>query len=114
MLPRYKPLSSAHVLILPRLPRSSFYCLRRWSLCLAQFSEDALEVGSSDNGKALVVPLKQLLWNSPKLWENPVRGVVVKCNDDISSWEIGITPNTRAWNSLLSGRPIYLLRDPTA
>jgi hypothetical protein len=50
---------------------------------LAQFSEDALEVGSSDNGKALVVPLKQLLWNSPKLWENPVRGVVVKCNDDI-------------------------------
>lgn len=50
---------------------------------LAQFSEYALEVGSSDNGKALVVPLKQLLWNSPKLWENPVRGVVVKCNDDI-------------------------------
>lgn len=33
--------------------------------------------------KALVVSLKQLLWNSPKLWESPVRGVVIKCNEDI-------------------------------
>lgn len=27
--------------------------------------------------------LKQLLWDSLKLWESPVRGVVVKCNEDI-------------------------------
>ncbi|KAJ6113599.1 hypothetical protein N7523_006916 [Penicillium sp. IBT 18751x] len=31
----------------------------------------------------MIEPLKQLLWKSPKLWENPVRGVVVKCNDNI-------------------------------
>lgn len=37
----------------------------------------------NDTEKALIMSLKQLLWNSPKLWENPVRGVVVKCSEDI-------------------------------
>lgn len=50
---------------------------------LAQFSGGPLEDGPSDNREALIVSLKQLLLKSPKLWENPVRGVVVKCNDDI-------------------------------
>ncbi|CAI7622101.1 unnamed protein product [Penicillium glandicola] len=45
---------------------------------LSQFSGDSLE-----DGPSLIEPLKQLLWNSPKLWESSVRGVVVKCNDDI-------------------------------
>ncbi|QKX58672.1 uncharacterized protein TRUGW13939_05799 [Talaromyces rugulosus] len=31
----------------------------------------------------LLLSVKQLLWDSLKLWENPVRGVVVKCNDNI-------------------------------
>ncbi|KAF2754647.1 phosphotransferase family protein [Pseudovirgaria hyperparasitica] len=30
----------------------------------------------------LVDGLKRLIWNSPKLWECSVRGVVLKCNDD--------------------------------
>lgn len=33
--------------------------------------------------KPLIMSLKQLLWDSPKLWESPVRGVVVQCNDHI-------------------------------
>ncbi|CAL5872515.1 uncharacterized protein PFLUO_LOCUS6779 [Penicillium psychrofluorescens] len=37
----------------------------------------------NDTEKALIASLKQLLWNSPKLWENPVRGVVVKCSEEI-------------------------------
>ncbi|GIK00059.1 hypothetical protein Aspvir_004074 [Aspergillus viridinutans] len=37
----------------------------------------------TDAGHALLGPLRQLLWSSQKLWENPVRGVVVKCDDDL-------------------------------
>ncbi|KAF1817098.1 hypothetical protein P152DRAFT_486496 [Eremomyces bilateralis CBS 781.70] len=82
--PSRKALSSAHVLILPRLPRSSFLCLRRWPLCWRNFQEILWKMGRVKTGKqALIVPLKQFLSKSPKLWENPVRGVVVKCNDDI-------------------------------
>ena len=33
----------------------------------------------------LVLSLRQLLRNSPKLWEYSVRGVVVKCNETIAS-----------------------------
>jgi hypothetical protein len=43
---------------------------------LAQYS-------SNDVNKPLLLSVKQLLWDSLKLWENPVRGVVVKCNDKI-------------------------------
>lgn len=38
---------------------------------------------SVDDSKALIVPSKRRLWKSPKLWKNPVRGVVVKCSDSI-------------------------------
>ncbi|OJD25231.1 hypothetical protein ACJ73_03402 [Blastomyces percursus] len=33
--------------------------------------------------RSLISSLKQLLWDSPKLWESPIRGVVVKCNEEI-------------------------------
>lgn len=38
---------------------------------------------SNDPDKTLATSLKQLLWDSPKLWESPVRGVVVQCSDNI-------------------------------
>lgn len=38
---------------------------------------------SNDQDKTLATSLKQLLWDSPKLWESPVRGVVVQCSDNI-------------------------------
>lgn len=27
--------------------------------------------------------IRRMLWDSKKLWENPIRGIVVQCNDDI-------------------------------
>ncbi|OJD10587.1 hypothetical protein AJ78_08447 [Emergomyces pasteurianus Ep9510] len=33
--------------------------------------------------QALISFLKQLLWDSPKLWESSIRGVVVKCNEEV-------------------------------
>ncbi|RMJ25170.1 Phosphotransferase enzyme family [Aspergillus sp. HF37] len=50
---------------------------------LAQYSRGSSNHEPGDTKKALTVSLKQLLWNSQKLWESPVRGVVVKCNEDI-------------------------------
>ncbi|KAJ5155480.1 hypothetical protein N7492_008283 [Penicillium capsulatum] len=50
---------------------------------LARLSGGSLNDWSGRNGEALVLPLKKLLWKSSKLWENPLRGVVVKCNDDV-------------------------------
>lgn len=38
---------------------------------------------NNETERSLAVSLKKLLWDAPKLWECPVRGVVVKCNDDI-------------------------------
>lgn len=43
---------------------------------LAQHSLNGLE-------NPPILSLKKLLWDSPKLWENSVRGVVVKYNNDI-------------------------------
>lgn len=37
----------------------------------------------SDTEETLIMSLKQLIWKSPKVWEFPARGVVVKCNQDI-------------------------------
>ncbi|OJD25981.1 hypothetical protein ACJ73_02645 [Blastomyces percursus] len=39
------------------------------------------ELGDAE--QSLLLPLKSLLWDSTKIWENLVRGVVVKCNGDI-------------------------------
>ncbi|WEW56194.1 hypothetical protein PRK78_001631 [Emydomyces testavorans] len=39
---------------------------------------------NSNNAEYLLASsLKQLIWNSPKIWESPVRGVVVRGNDGI-------------------------------
>ena len=50
---------------------------------LAQLSGDR-DIGErpGDNREILTIPLKQLLWKSP-VWENPIRGVVVKCDNSI-------------------------------
>lgn len=50
---------------------------------LARYSRGSSDDKSSDAEELLVVSLKQLLWDSSKLWESVVRGVVVKCNEDI-------------------------------
>ncbi|GFG16442.1 hypothetical protein IFM61392_09509 [Aspergillus lentulus] len=50
---------------------------------LAPCSRVWLDNESISAEKSFILSVKQLLWNSPKLWENPVRGVVVKCNEDI-------------------------------
>ncbi|EEP78622.1 predicted protein [Uncinocarpus reesii 1704] len=39
--------------------------------------------GPADAEESLVLSLKNLLWDSTKLWENPVRGVVVKCSEGL-------------------------------
>lgn len=49
---------------------------------LARRSREGLDE-SINAEKSLILSLKQLLWDSPKLWESPARGVVVKCNEDI-------------------------------
>ncbi|OAX78156.1 hypothetical protein ACJ72_07538 [Emergomyces africanus] len=36
-----------------------------------------------DAEQALISFLKQLLWDSPRLWESSIRGVVVKCNEEV-------------------------------
>jgi hypothetical protein len=38
---------------------------------------------SADTGHSLFGSLRQLLWASQNIWETPVRGVVVKCDDDL-------------------------------
>ena len=53
------------------------------SALLAQYSRGYSNHEPCDTEKGLIVSLKQLLWSSQKLWESPVRGVVVKCTDDI-------------------------------
>ncbi|EER28339.1 hypothetical protein CPC735_062120 [Coccidioides posadasii C735 delta SOWgp] len=49
---------------------------------LAQ-SQESGHSGPGDTAESLLLFLKKLLWDSTKLWENPVRGVIVKCNEDI-------------------------------
>ncbi|KLJ09448.1 hypothetical protein EMPG_15138 [Blastomyces silverae] len=49
---------------------------------LAQ-SGGSAQSGLDDAEESLPLSLKNLLWDSTKIWENPVRGVVVKCNEDI-------------------------------
>ncbi|EGE02750.1 hypothetical protein TEQG_01787 [Trichophyton equinum CBS 127.97] len=49
---------------------------------LAQSGESG-HSGPGDAAHSLLLSLKKLLWESTKLWENPVRGMVVKCNEDI-------------------------------
>jgi hypothetical protein len=48
------------------------------SSLLARYAED-----SDRSGRALLASLKQLVWESTKLWEFPSRGVVVKCSDQV-------------------------------
>lgn len=48
---------------------------------LAQYSGPADETTTVEC--SLTLPLESLLWASKKLWESPVRGVVVKCDENI-------------------------------
>ncbi|KAF7630275.1 hypothetical protein AFLA_010902 [Aspergillus flavus NRRL3357] len=50
---------------------------------LGQYSGGWLDNKSIDAEQSLIASLKQLIWDSPKIWESSVRGVVVKCNEDI-------------------------------
>lgn len=47
---------------------------------LSQYSGEDSEL----EGEPLVTSLKRLIWESPKLWESVIRGVVLKCNDKIA------------------------------
>lgn len=53
------------------------------AVLLAQFSGENFKDEPSENNEGLVISLERLIWESPKLWESPIRGVVVKCNDKI-------------------------------
>ncbi|KAF3390778.1 hypothetical protein DPV78_011109 [Talaromyces pinophilus] len=50
---------------------------------LARYSGDYLNESNDAKEESLTVSLKKLLWDSPKLWESPVRGIVVKRSDEI-------------------------------
>jgi hypothetical protein len=39
--------------------------------------------GYMSTEQPLLSVLRRMLWNSKTLWENPIRGIVVQCNDDI-------------------------------
>ncbi|KAJ9312544.1 hypothetical protein DTO271D3_7246 [Paecilomyces variotii] len=49
---------------------------------LTRYSEGSGSA-SDTTGESLAVSLKKLLWDSPVLWEFPVRGVVVKCSEEV-------------------------------
>ncbi|KAJ9302758.1 hypothetical protein DTO271G3_132 [Paecilomyces variotii] len=49
---------------------------------LTRYSEGQ-DSRSNTTEESLAISLKKLLWDSPVIWECPVRGVVVKCSEDI-------------------------------
>ncbi|KAJ5392218.1 hypothetical protein N7509_007708 [Penicillium cosmopolitanum] len=49
----------------------------------AEGSPEPIELPCRENNKALAVALKRLLWDSPKIWEFPGRGVVVQCCEGV-------------------------------
>ncbi|KDB21389.1 hypothetical protein H109_06687 [Trichophyton interdigitale MR816] len=55
----------------------------RLDLAKTALSGESGHSGLGDAAHSLLLSLKKLLWESTKLWENPVRGMVVKCNEDI-------------------------------
>ncbi|OOO04132.1 hypothetical protein OAory_01049790 [Aspergillus oryzae] len=68
---------------------------------LGQYSGGWLDNKSIDAEQSLIASLKQLIWDSPKIWESSVRGVVVKCNEDIVAKVItGSQTLAQAWPSL--------------
>lgn len=76
---------------------------------LAHFSE--LPNGPGDPGQSLLLSLRRMLWSSPKLWENPVRGIVLKCNDGIIAKVIttnGDYTEYTAMQYLAERTPIFL------
>ncbi|GKZ29603.1 hypothetical protein AbraIFM66950_005757 [Aspergillus brasiliensis] len=50
---------------------------------LAQCSRPDGDQFSLSDEKSLVSSLRTLLWTSPQLWQSPIRGMVVKCNEEI-------------------------------
>jgi hypothetical protein len=61
---------------------------------------------SADAGHSLLGPWRQLLWSSQKLWENPVRDVVVKCDDGLVAKVVVTSGNYTEYTTLqyLAGR----------
>ncbi|EEQ28072.1 putative arabinan endo-1,5-alpha-L-arabinosidase [Microsporum canis] len=51
-------------------------------------------------GKQLVISLKQLIWESPKIWESAVRGVVLKCSDNVALKVIRQHPDYTEYTTL--------------
>lgn len=49
----------------------------------ALFARYSYSEKSDSAEQTLISSLKQLLWDSPKLWESPIRGVVVKCSEEV-------------------------------
>lgn len=60
---------------------------------LARYSARSSDESNNLEEKAFILALKQLIWDSPKLWENPVRGVVVKCSNEIVAKVVTGTSN---------------------
>ncbi|KAI1927241.1 hypothetical protein LOZ65_002367 [Ophidiomyces ophidiicola] len=70
---------------------------------------------ASDADESLFVALNRLLWDSPTIWQNCVRGMVVRCNDDIVAKVIFMTyiPDmtlTKAWPNLSHDEKLLIQR----
>lgn len=71
-------------LVLAEIATVVFPLSEKVDALLAQYAGGASNDDPSDtNNRGLTGPLKRLIRESPTLWENPVRGIVVKCNEDI-------------------------------
>ncbi|RAK85935.1 phosphotransferase family protein [Aspergillus costaricaensis CBS 115574] len=82
---------------------------------LAGCSRPDADQFSLDDEKSLVSSLRTLLWNSPQLWQSPVRGMVVKCNENVITKVItGNTDYTEytSMQFLEKRAPKFLLRGP--
>lgn len=58
-----------------------------WLLCLLVLRGH--QMAQKTEGSALLLRLKQLIWDSPKLWEGHVWGVEVECNEHVVAKVIG-------------------------
>jgi hypothetical protein len=67
---------------------------------LARYSGPPSDEGPGEVEETLVVRLKQLLWDSPKLWELPYRGVVVKCSEDIVAKVVSVNKDYTEYTSM--------------
>ncbi|EEP80140.1 predicted protein [Uncinocarpus reesii 1704] len=63
---------------------------------LSRYSDENSEL----MGEQLLISLKQLIWESPKIWESVIRGVVLKCSDKIALKVVRQRPDYTEYTTL--------------